>query len=134
MIERCLSFVLVGLVFFASNPVLIPAQTNGNASPAAKVKASVLKRGTGTRAKVNVKMPNGTQMKGYISQAGEDSFTLTDLKTSQTTTLAYSDVKQVKGAGGLSTAAKIAIGVGIGVAATVIVIGVAVASSDFGVW
>jgi predicted ATP-dependent serine protease len=63
-------------------------------------------------------------MKGYISQTGEDSFTLTDSKTKQTSTLAYSDVAQVKG-GGLSSTSKTLIGVGVGVGIALVVLAVA---------
>lgn len=83
------------------------------------------RRGTGEKARVNVGMLNGTKVKGFISQAGDDSFTLTDSKTKQTSTLAYGDVTQVKGAG-LSKGAKILIGVGVGVAVTAVVLAVAV--------
>ena len=72
-------------------------------------------------------------MKGFISQSDEDSVTLTESKTRQTTSMAYSKVSKLKGSG-LSTAAKIGIGAGIGVLATGVVIGVMVANTDFGVW
>ncbi len=48
------------------------------------------------RQLVVVKKLDGTKQKGYISQKGDDSFTLTDSKTKQTTIIAYSDVAQVK--------------------------------------
>jgi len=115
MIKKCLSVAFIGLLLFSTNLQSISAQTNtgNNTVTTDKIKANVVKRGTGEKARVNVKMLNGTKMKGFISQAGEDSFSLTDPKTKQTSTLAYSDVAQVKGTG-LSTGAKIAIGVGIG--------------------
>ena len=94
--------------------------------PAAeKVKASVAKRGTGPRAKVTVKLKDKTRLKGYISNASNDSFTLSDSKTGQVRTLAYSDVAEVKKQGGMSLAAKIGIGVGagVGVLALIYVIG-----------
>ena len=86
----------------------------------AKVKAGVARRGTGERSRVTVKLQDGTKLKGYISHAGEDSFAVTDDKTGQASTVAYRDVAQVKGRGGLSTAAKIGIGVGIGVAVLIL--------------
>lgn len=133
MIKKCLSAALLGLLLFSTNLRSTSAQTNtgNNAVTVEKIKANVTKRGTGEKARVNVKMLNGTKMKGFISQAGDDSFTLTDSKTKQTSTLAYSDVAQVKGTG-LSTTSKILIGVGVGVAVTAVVIGVAVQNLDFG--
>jgi sRNA-binding regulator protein Hfq len=111
----------------------IKAQTNngGNAANVEKIKANVTRRGTGEKASVNVKMLNGTKMKGFISQVGDDSFTLTDSKTKQTSSLAYSDIAQVKGTG-LSTGAKTLIGVGVGVAITAVVLAVVARNLDFG--
>jgi len=126
MIKKCLSVAFIGLLLFSTNLQSISAQTNtgNNTVTTDKIKANVTKRGTGEKARVNVKMLNGTKMKGFISQAGDDSFTLTDSKTKQTSTLAYSDVAQVKGTG-LSTGAKILIGVGVGVVITVAVLAAA---------
>jgi len=123
MIKRYLSIVLVGLLIFSADSLLIFAQTktDNNSSNVEKIKANVLKRGTGEKKRVTVKMLDGTKMKGYISQAGEDSFTLTDSKTKQSTVIAYRDAAQVKG-GGLSKGAKIAIGVGVAAAATLTVL------------
>jgi len=133
MIKKCLSVALLGLTLLFTNLQLINAQTNtgNNAATVEKIKANVTKRGTGEKARVNVKMLNGTKMKGFISQAGDDSFTLTDSKTKQTSTLAYSDVAQVKKQG-LSTGAKILIGVGVGVAVTVVVLAVGFRNFDLG--
>ena len=85
----------------------------------AKVKADVARRGTGERSRVTVKLQDGAKLKGYISQAGEDSFVVTDSRTGQASTVAYRDVAQVKGRGGLSLAAKIGIVAGIGVAVVI---------------
>ena len=133
MIKKCLSVALLGLMFLSTNLQLINAQTStgNNTAAVEKIKANVTKRGTGEKARVNVKMLNGTKMKGFISQAGDDSFTLTDSKTKQTSTLAYSDVAQVKKQG-LSTGAKILIGVGVGVAVTAVVLAVAFRNFDLG--
>lgn len=134
MIKKSLLMMVICLLAFGTNINFIAAQTkiDRNLSSDEKVKANVLKRGTGEKSKVVVKMKDGTKRKGYISQTGENSFDLTDSKTKQTGSLAYSDVAQVKGTG-LSTAAKIAIGVGIGVAVSAIVVGIAVrgALDDF---
>ncbi|MDQ3710597.1 MAG: hypothetical protein M3388_00015 [Acidobacteriota bacterium] len=130
MIKKCLSTLLIGLMLLFTNLQSINAQTStGNNAAVSKIKANVTKRGTGEKARVNVKMLNGTKMKGFISQIGDDSFTLTDSKTKQTSTLAYSDVAQVKGTG-LSTTSKILIGVGVGVAVTVVVLAVAFRNFD----
>ncbi len=131
MFKKCLSVAFIGLILLFTNLQLINAQTStgNNAATVEKIKTNVTKRGTGEKARVSVKMLSGTKMKGFISQAGEDSFTLTDSKTKQTSTLAYSDVAQVKKQG-MSTGTKILIGVGVGVAVTAVVLAVAFRNFD----
>jgi len=127
MFKKCLSLVFIGLLMFAANLQIISAQTNSGNS-VEKVKTAVVRRGTGEKSKVVVKMKDGTKKKGYISQTGEDSFDLTDSKTKQTTAVAYRDVAQVKKQG-LSKGAKIALGIGIAAAVTVVVLGVAISNA-----
>jgi hypothetical protein len=120
MIKKCLSLTLACLLLVTANFSLVSAQTRADetASSTAEVKKSVLKRGTGENKRVKVKMRNGTKLKGYISQAGEDSFELTDSKNKQSRSILYSDVASVK-RNGIS---KTAIGViaGLGAAAAVV--------------
>lgn len=78
---------------------------------AAKAKAEVARRVARGKEKVSVRLRGGEKLKGRISQAGEDSFTLTE-KDGRTRQLAYNDVAEVKGQGGLPLGAKIGIGVG----------------------
>ena len=86
---------------------------------AEKIKANVLKLGTGESTRVRVKLRDNAKLEGYISDASAETFTVTDRKTGVATTVAYPQVKSVQG-NNLSTGAKIAIGVGI--AATIIFI------------
>lgn len=132
MIKKSLTVALIALMLHLTNLQSVTAQTRtvNDAATINKIKANVSKRGTGEKARVNVKMLNGTKMKGFISQTGEDSFTLTDSKTKQTSTLAYSDIAQVKKQG-MSTGTKILIGVGVGIAVTAVVLAVAARNLDF---
>lgn len=120
MIKKWLSFTLTCLLLATANLSLISAQTQADktASSITKVKTAVLKRQTGERKRVKVIMLNGTELKGFISQAGEDSFELTDSKTKQNSTIFYRDVKKVRG-NGLSKTAAISLGV-VGAAAAVV--------------
>ena len=79
---------------------------------AEKVKTSIVKLGTGKDAKVEVKLKDGTKLKGYVSQINENSFVVINEKTGVTTEVPYPNAKQVKG-NNLSTGVKIAIGVGV---------------------
>ena len=117
MLKRLFSIGLVVLLFHAGNSLLIHDVARAQSAASDKVKAEVAKRGTGPKAKVTVKLKDKTRLKGYISNASSDSFTLSDSKTGQVRTLAYSDVAEVKKQGGMSLAAKIGIGVGAGVGA-----------------
>ena len=118
MLKALLSFGLVVLLLYT--PSQIPntsAQTRDVQTRVAKIKSNVAKRGIGEKARVTVKLTDGSRLKGYISQSGEDSFILSDSKTGQTRTLSYIDVAEVKKPGGLSLAAKLGIGAGIAVGA-----------------
>ncbi len=75
---------------------------------AAKIKTKVQKRGIGEKSQVKVKLANWTEVKGYVSKIEESSFTVTDKKTGQTTTVPYADVQKIRGPG-LSKGDKIAL-------------------------
>lgn len=95
-----------------------------------KVKSKVAKLGVGGKAKATVILKNGTRVKGYIGQSGNDEFVLRDRKTDSPTTIRYSDVSKVESNRGHSTARNIAIGVGIGVGALLAIIGITIAHLD----
>ena len=96
MMKKYLSFALICLLLITANASLVSAQTDKDAALTAKIKTTVAERGTGEKKRVEVKKRDGTKLKGYISQADEDSFTLTDSKTKQSTEIAYADVAKVK--------------------------------------
>jgi sRNA-binding regulator protein Hfq len=122
MIKKWFSFTLTCLLLVTTNFSLISAQTQDEktASSIAKVKSSVLKRQTKDKKRVKVIMLNGSELKGYISQAGEDSFELTDSKTKQSNSIFYKDVAKVRG-NGLSKTAIISLAA-VGAAAAVVLI------------
>lgn len=96
---------------------------------AAKIKAKVQKRGTGEKSPVKVTLANGAEIKGCVSKIEESSFTVTDKKTGQISTIPYADVEKIRGPG-LSKGGKIALVV-VGVAVVALVaIGVAVGHAD----
>ena len=88
---------------------------------AEKIKANVLKLGTGESTRVKVKLRDQTKLEGYISDAGAETFTVTNRKTGMATTVAYPQVKSIHG-NNLSTGAKIAIGAGIAAAIIFIIL------------
>jgi len=72
-----------------------------------KVKAGILKLGTGPQARVEVRLWDKTKLSGYISEANETSFMIADANGAKAV-VAYPDVAQVKG-NNLSTGKKFAI-------------------------
>lgn len=114
MFKKLLSLFLVALLINLAGvtPAYAESKEEKQARVAEKVKASVLKFGTGEAARVKITLRDKTKLAGYISVADGDGFTVIDSKTGMATAIAYPQVKSVQG-NNLSTGAKIAIGVGI---------------------
>jgi hypothetical protein len=66
-----------------------------DAKRAAKIKTLIAKVGTGLDADIEVKLLDKTEVKGYVSEAGEDQFVVTDAGTGATTSVKYSQVSKV---------------------------------------
>jgi hypothetical protein len=81
---------------------------------AEKIKEGVEKLGSGKDSVVKVKLRDKTKIKGYISNIGENSFTIID-KNEKATVVNYTNVKQIKG-NNLHAGVWIAIGFGVAMA------------------
>lgn len=114
MFKKYLTLILTVLVINLSlcSVAFADTKVEKEAKFAAKVKANVTKLGTGTEAKIQVKLKDGTKLKGYVSQINENNFVVVDEKTGVVTEIPYPNAKQVKG-NNLSTGVKIAIGIAI---------------------
>jgi len=64
---------------------------------------------------VKVKLRNGSEVKGRITQSAENSFTLTNEKTGSRSDIVYADVLNVEGRG-MSKKKKVLIAVGVSAA------------------
>jgi uncharacterized membrane protein len=124
MFKRTLSVALVAALLSVAGPS--PASAAGSKSKAekeavfvAKLKESVARLGTGTAARVEVKLRDKTKLKGYVSEVGDEGFSVVDSKTGTATRVAYPQVQKVKGHN-LTTGAKVAIALGAVVAVLVI--------------
>ena len=117
--KKHLSIILIVSLVSLATSVQVFARGSGKdpVPQAEKIKAKVAKLGTGEKAKAKVKLRSGEKLKGYISNAGENDFTITDKKSGQSKTVAYADVDEVKKPG-LSQGAKIAIIVVVSAVAT----------------
>jgi hypothetical protein len=122
MFRKYLTLILAVLVINLSLSSVALAETKEEkeAKFAQKVKAKIIKLGTGKDAKIQVKLKDGMKLKGYVSEIKENSFVVTDEKTGTETEVTYPQTKQVKG-NNLSTGATIAIAAGILVAIIIIV-------------
>lgn len=122
MLRKALSVLLAGLIIqlACAYPAFAGTVSKKDYERAEKVRAGIARLGTGPDARVKVKLRDRTKLEGYVSWAGSEQFTVTDVKTGAATSVEYSQVKQVKG-NNLSTGAKIAIGVGIGVGVAILI-------------
>jgi hypothetical protein len=114
MFKKFVSVILVGLLInlMAVSFAYADSKTEKEARFAEKVKTGVAKIGTGKAAKIQVKLKDGTKLKGFVSEINENSFVVADEKTGMTTEIPYPNARQIKG-NNLSTGAKVAIGLGI---------------------
>jgi len=116
--------ILVALLLIqvSSNATFAATHSEEETARILKVKADVARRGIGEKAKVKIKLQNKTEVTGYVYETSDSNFIVADAKTDAKTTIAYSEVKQLKGKG-LSLVAKIGIAVAIaaGVIVTVVV-------------
>ena len=123
MFRKVVTVLLVTLVINLTGVRLAYADSKEEkqARFAEKIKANVLKLGTGESTRVKVKLRDQSKLEGYISDADAKTFTVTNRKTGVATKVAYPQVKSVQG-NNLSTGAKIAIGVGIAAAIIFIIL------------
>ena len=113
MFKKTIAVALTAIVSCLSSI----AQAQGQPDKTTSVKAQVRKIGTGESSVVRVKLKDGTEHRGYLSQIESDSFTITDQATKKVASVSYGDVRSLKVNGkGMSTGIKVLIGVGIGVA------------------
>jgi preprotein translocase subunit SecF len=105
-----LSGILLSTIFGAQTA---EARAADPAEQASEVRAKVQKMGVGADARVEVKLRDDSKVKGYVSAANEESFTVTDSKTGAARTFDYAEVSRVNKAGGSSTRKKILIGAAV---------------------
>lgn len=114
MLKIWLSLVLIYVLVFTAAPVLARTRADRQAESSEQIKAKVLQLGTGAKARATVRLKNGTKIKGYVEQAGEQEFAVRDKETGASVRLLYTDVAKFEERKGHSTAKAIAIGAGIG--------------------
>jgi len=113
-----LCILVLNLLF--SSSVFAETKSEREAKRIQKVRTNVEKLGTGKSARIELKLKDGTKLKGYIDRINENNFVVIDEKTGAENEVPYPQVKQVKG-NNLSTGVKIAIGVGIAIVVLVVI-------------
>jgi len=124
MVRKTLSALLAVLVINLGILATGSDNKDKEAKFTEKVKTEITKLGTGTDAKIKLKLKDGTKLKGYVSDANAEQFTVTNAKTGVSTPVSYAQVQTAKG-NNLSKGVII----GLGVLAFIIVISVLAASS-----
>lgn len=92
-----------------------------------KIKTDIARRLRDEKANVTVRLRNGSELKGRITKAAENMFTIKD-KTGTQRDISYADVTKVKGQG-LSKGAKF--GILTGIVAGAVIIGVLIGLKNF---
>ena len=111
-------FLAYAIVLSSFGPT---ARAQSTLTAETNAKAEVVDRLNKKETRVKVKLRSGSEVKGRITQSGENSFTLTDEKTHSASDIAYSDVLKVEGRGmSKKKKALIAVGVGAAVFATLV--------------
>ena len=125
MFRRTFAILLSGLLLLTAFGFQgAGAQSLSDQQGTEKIKTKVLKMGVGVNARVAVKLRDNTQFSGYISDAGQDSFTVVERGTGFNKTVSYADTQSVKKAGsGVSVKTLIILGaVAAGAAVTWVVV------------
>lgn len=100
MPKKALSLLVTGLLMqtvFCFETAFASSGAEKQAQFSKRVKAGVGKLGVGREARVEIKLRDKTKLAGYVNEVNENSFVVTNPITDASTTVAYSDVAQVKG-------------------------------------
>ena len=120
MFKKVCSVILSALLLQAAAvPAFAGTKAEKEARRAEKVRAQVVKLGTGKDALVRVELRDKTKLEGYVSEVGDESFVITN-KAGVATVVTYPQVKKAQGHN-LATGDKIVIGIGIGVAIVLLI-------------
>ena len=114
MLTKLLALVLAGVLtnLIGTASAWAATYTDKDAQFIEKVRTGIAKLGTGPDARVEIKLRDGTKLKGYIRETSAEGFVVIDSKSEREQIVTYPQVKKVNG-NNLSKGAKIAITVGV---------------------
>ena len=99
MANRLLAVLLVTLMVSSVFVTAASAKPNVEKEPqlAARVRAAVVKLGTGSSARIEIKLIDGIRLKRYVSESAQDHIVIVNDKTGAATAVPYPQVKTGKG-------------------------------------
>jgi hypothetical protein len=98
MIRQRVSLLLILLMLHAGVAQALGPQ-NPTPAKVTRTRDFVMKRGTGEKTGIKIRLSDKTQIKGFISQAGSDDFVVVDSKTGAATSVAHQNVIEITRSG-----------------------------------
>lgn len=95
MFKKSLTAALAALLINLAAAGHARAGVAQDAAAVLKVKEAVARLGTGPEARAEVKLKNRTKLKGYVTEASDEHFTVVD-SDGRATRVAYAEVESVK--------------------------------------
>lgn len=121
MLKKLFTIFLAVFVFNMATVSHAANTTEKEAKLMAKVRTNILKLGTGPDAKVDMKLKDGSKLKGYVKEADDNRFVVVD-SAGVETVIPYSNAKQVKG-NNLNKGVYFAIGLAAFLVITLLIVG-----------
>jgi hypothetical protein len=113
LVRKILAFFLAWLMLNPCGPLpgFAKAEAPKDARRAQAVKAAVLKLGAGKDARVLLTLRDSHELAGYVDQASEDSFSVSNFCTGQVAPIGYERVRGLRGLN-VATGTKVSAGAG----------------------
>jgi small nuclear ribonucleoprotein (snRNP)-like protein len=118
--NKLIPVLLMLALLLSPVPRAVLAQQQLTDSSAVRIKTDIARRLRDAKTTVTVSLRNGSELKGRITQAAENMFTLKEKTTGSQRDINYADVTKLKGSKGLSRGAKFGILTGIITGAVII--------------
>src|SRR5258706_14043876 len=97
MLRRTFAILLSGLLLLTAFGFQgASAKSLSDQQATEKIRTRVLKMGVGVNARVAVKLRDNSQLNGYISDAGQDSFTVFERGTGSNKTVSFAETQTGK--------------------------------------
>ena len=126
--NKIMPVLLMMTLVLSSGPKTALAQQQLTDPSVVRTKTDIARRLRDAKTNVTVMLRNGSELKGRITQAAENMFTLKDKNTGTQRDVSYADVTKVKGRG-LSKGAKF--GILTGIIAGAVIIGALISLRNF---